>query len=86
MKNVMISELKAHLSEILSSVRRGEKVIVCDRRTPVAMLSPFEDRVNECEIRDPIAPMSAFGGVQKVKLGPGPDALKVLEDLREDAI
>ena len=41
MKEVKIAELKAHLSSHLAAVRKGESIIVCDRSTPVAQLTPI---------------------------------------------
>ena len=45
MKRVNIGDLKAHLSEYVQRVRKGEEVLVCDRNVPVARLTPcaFED-------------------------------------------
>jgi prevent-host-death family protein len=43
MRTVSISQLKARLSEQLRRVRAGDPVIVTDRGTPVAMLSPLTD-------------------------------------------
>jgi prevent-host-death family protein len=39
MRNVSVSELKAHLSQYLQEVRRGGEVQVLDRGVPVARLS-----------------------------------------------
>ncbi|HEY0781149.1 MAG TPA: type II toxin-antitoxin system prevent-host-death family antitoxin [Thermoanaerobaculia bacterium] len=41
MSSVRIAELKAHLSEHLRSVRRGETVTVLDRDRPIARLVPY---------------------------------------------
>jgi prevent-host-death family protein len=41
MKTVMISDLKAQLSAHLQRVQRGEEVLVCDRRKPVARIVPI---------------------------------------------
>ena len=38
---VKIADLKAHLSEYVKRARAGEQIIVCDRETPVAELSPL---------------------------------------------
>lgn len=43
MKTVSISELKTHLSKYLRMVGRGEKIVVMDRKEPVAQLGPLED-------------------------------------------
>ena len=39
--HVGIAELKAHLSEYVKRVKAGERIIVCDRDTPVAELLPL---------------------------------------------
>ena len=41
MASRQISDLKAHLSETLRSVQRGETVTVLDRKTPIARLVPY---------------------------------------------
>ena len=40
MKTTSVSELKAHLSEILRAVKAGEEVIVLEHRRPVALIRP----------------------------------------------
>jgi antitoxin (DNA-binding transcriptional repressor) of toxin-antitoxin stability system len=45
MKAVRIAELKAHLSEHLRAVRRGEILTVLDRDTPIARISPVGGEV-----------------------------------------
>jgi prevent-host-death family protein len=42
MKQVRIADLKAHLSEHLRTVRRGQRLTVLDRDTPVAEIVPYE--------------------------------------------
>ena len=43
MRSVSISQLKAHLSENLRYVERGERVVVTDRGRPIAVLGPVEE-------------------------------------------
>lgn len=43
MKKVGIADLKAHLSEHLRNVRRGQTLTVLDRDTPVARIVPFAE-------------------------------------------
>jgi prevent-host-death family protein len=43
MRRTKVSELKAHLSEVLAEVRGGESVVVCDRNTPIARLVPYDE-------------------------------------------
>jgi len=42
MKKVNIFEAKARLSDFVSAVERGERVIICRRNRPVAELRPIE--------------------------------------------
>jgi len=39
---VRIAELKAHFSQYLRIVRRGKEIVIKDRETPVARLTPLE--------------------------------------------
>jgi len=41
MKPVGIAELKSHLSRYIHAVRRGQTVVVLDRKEPVARVVPF---------------------------------------------
>lgn len=43
MKSVGIAELKARLSEYLRHVRRGDSLLVVDRKTPIARIIPAEE-------------------------------------------
>lgn len=47
MKRVNVHEAKAHLSQYLEEVERGETVIVCRRNVPVAELRALARRVVE---------------------------------------
>jgi len=39
---VRIAELKAHFSEYLRVVRHGREIVIKDRETPIARLTPIE--------------------------------------------
>lgn len=54
MKEVRIAELKARLSEYLRSVRRGERIVVMDRDTPIAEIVSIHER-SRLRIRKPAA-------------------------------
>lgn len=43
MKTINISTLKAHLSAELKKVRRGGKLVIVDRETPIAELVPYKE-------------------------------------------
>ncbi len=40
MRAINIAELKSHLSKYLRAVRKGERILVLDRKDPVAELIP----------------------------------------------
>ena len=42
MKTVGVRELKENLSQYLSSVKSGERIIVTDRKKEVAVISPYK--------------------------------------------
>ncbi|MFV1960113.1 MAG: type II toxin-antitoxin system Phd/YefM family antitoxin [Planctomycetota bacterium] len=41
MIRVNISEAKAHLSRLLRKLRRGERIVLCNRNVPVAEIVPL---------------------------------------------
>ena len=47
MPSISVSQLKARLSECLRLVRGGNTLVVTDRGTPVAMVSPLPPGENE---------------------------------------
>lgn len=79
MTSVGTAELKAHLSEHLQSVGRGETIVVVDGREPIARIVPIGPAELEWVIRP------ANGGLQDVKLlGPSRAGSDVVEQLREE--
>lgn len=79
MTSVGTAELKAHLSEHLQSVRRGETIIVLDRREPIARIVPIGAAGLELVVRP------AVGALHDVPLlGPCRSAGDVMEQLREE--
>jgi prevent-host-death family protein len=81
----MISELQAHLRELVAAARDGETIVVCDHRTPVALLTPLEGQ-GTLRVRKPSLPMSAAARVRTIELPPGVDPVAILDELREDKI
>ncbi len=77
MTEVKIAELKAHLSEYLRSVRRGNEVIVKDRETTVARIVPHGPQSAGLVTRPPtrtfreIAALLNSKARKKIKLKPG---------------
>ncbi len=55
MRSVSTAEFKAKLAQYLRIVRNGESVIVLDRKTPTAKVSPIEKTPNKkIFLRDPL--------------------------------
>lgn len=67
MKKVKIAYLKAHLSEHLRQVRRGETYTVMDRETPIARLLPYAAEAEPLRIRKPLRRVPTL---QDVRLPP----------------
>ena len=42
MRTINISQLKAHISEQLRAVRKGQRLVILNRDIPVAQLIPYE--------------------------------------------
>ena len=51
MRRVGVAELKSRLSEHLRAVKRGQTVIVLDRDTPIARITPIESNASTLVIR-----------------------------------
>jgi prevent-host-death family protein len=81
MRTVGIADLKAHLSEHLRAVRRGERLTIVDRGTPVATLSPVAAAASGLVVRPAKGKLSDF----KPRGAPRPDidAVAVLLEDRE---
>ena len=79
MTTVGTADLKAHLSEHLQAVRRGETIVVLDRREPIARIGPIAADGLELVVRP------AKGSIQDVPLlGPTRLGGDVLDQLREE--
>lgn len=79
MNTVGTADLKAHLSEHLQAVRRGETILVLDRREPIARIVPIGATGMELVVRP------AMGSLQEVPLlGPPSSPVDVMEQLREE--
>ena len=79
MITVGTADLKAHLSAHLQAVRRGETIVVLDRREPIARIVPIGAAGLELVIRP------ACGALQEVALlGPTRSTVDVLVQLREE--
>ena len=82
MKKVGIAELKAGLSAYLAEVRNGERLVVCDRTTPVAWLVPYGE-AEEALMVPPQAPPIAVKRIKPVKLRRKVDVVGLLRESRD---
>lgn len=82
MKKAKVSELKARLSAYLAEVRDGGSVIVCDRRTPIAQLIPFDDRADDLKIQEAGRPVSELSKVRAIRLRKRVDIERILREAR----
>jgi prevent-host-death family protein len=82
MKQVKIAELKAGLSGYLAEVRNGERLLVCDRATPIALLIPCAD-VEDVEIVPAKAPPIPLKQIRRVRLRKRVDVVAALRDSRD---
>ena len=83
MKHAQIADLKAHLSQYLAQVRRGDTVVVCDRRTPIARLVPYSEAEDTLLVREPTVSTADLKSVAGVKLKRGIDLVRILRDSRD---
>jgi prevent-host-death family protein len=79
---VNISELKAKLSAYVDAVRRGETVIVLDRKTPVAQLAPLAGEADDLCIAQATRPPREISTLPGVRPKCGVDVVKVLGESR----
>jgi prevent-host-death family protein len=82
MKQVKIAELKAGLSGYLAEVRNGERLLVCDRATPIALLIPCGE-VADVEIVPPKTAPIPLRQIRPVRLRKRVDAVALLRESRD---
>lgn len=82
MKAAKVSELKARLSFYLAEVRRGETVVVYDRKTPIARVVPYAERIDGIVIEGPRRPVSDLARVQGVSPLAAVDVVDILRESR----
>jgi prevent-host-death family protein len=91
METVGVRELRQHLSRYLRRVEAGERLVVTERRRPVALLGPLP------ETDDILDYLTAIGEVTEASgdlldlppprpAPPGPSLSEILDDLRADRI
>ena len=82
MKKAKISELKANLSSYLHEVRSGGSVIVCDRRTPVAQLIPFDAGSDDFHVQEASQPIHELSNIKSVRPLTKIDTDEILDKVR----
>ncbi len=83
MKEAEVSELKAHLSEYLARVRKGETIVVYDRKTPIARLIPYDEAIGGFRIEGPRRPISDLKKIRGVRLLKPIDVVRLLREDRD---
>jgi prevent-host-death family protein len=74
-----IASFKSHLGKFLRRVRQGEEVIVLDRKTPVARLVPYEEKLqHKVAVRKPVDSPGEIGKLSFPPANKGVDTLSVL--------
>jgi prevent-host-death family protein len=90
MEHVSVRDLRQHLSRYLRRVERGERLVVTERRRPVAMLGPLPE--NEDVLEYLIAIGEATPATSDLLDLPapirveGPSSEEILDELRADRI
>jgi len=54
MKAMTISYFKAHISEQLRKVRKGARIVISDRDSPVAQVVPYRQETQRLVVRPPL--------------------------------
>ena len=54
MKTMTISYFKAHISEQLRKVRKGARIVISDRDTPIAEVTPYRPEPALLTVRGPL--------------------------------
>jgi prevent-host-death family protein len=88
MEHVSVRDLRQHLSRYLRRVEAGERLVVTERRRPVAMLGPLPEQTDILDYLTAIGEASEPEG-DLLDLPPpiksdGPPMSEILDDLRED--
>jgi prevent-host-death family protein len=92
MEHVSVRELRQHLSKYLRRVEQGERLVVTERRRPVAMLAPLPEEDDVLDYLIAIGEATpAEGDLLDLPLPPpspvpGPSLSEILEEMRADTI
>ena len=74
MKRATISETKNQLSSLLEHVRRGEEVLILDRKVPIARIVPVA-KVGARDEETRLADLERRGVIRRPRLRPDPGLL-----------
>ena len=85
MKRANVSQLKARLSSYLADVRSGDTVIVCERATPIAQLTPLAADAEELIIREAVKPIRSLKKIRPVRMKRKTDVDKLLTEMRGES-
>jgi prevent-host-death family protein len=88
MEHVSVRDLRQHLSRYLRRIEAGERLVVTERRRPVAMLGPLPEETDILDYLTAIGEASEPEG-DLLDLPPpipsaGPPMSEILDELRED--
>jgi prevent-host-death family protein len=84
MRRTNVSQLKAHLSEVLAEVRGGESVVVCDRNTPIARLVPYEEPdAGDFRVEEATGTPGDLAKIRGVRPRRPVDVVKILRESRD---
>jgi len=91
MEHVSIRELRQHLSRYLRRVEKGERLVVTERRRPVAMLGPLPENADILDLMIATGEATApIGDLLDLPLPPpsppGTSMSEILDELREDTV
>lgn len=92
MEHVSVRDLRQHLSRYLRRVEAGERLVVTERRRPVAVLAPLPEKEDILEYLIAIGEATPAKGdlldlpPPEPSLIPGPPLSEILDELRADRI
>ncbi len=91
MEHVSVRELRQHLSRYLRRVEQGERIVVTERRRPVAMLGPLPENADILDLMIATGEATApIGDLLDLPLPPpsppGPSTAQILDELREERL
>ncbi len=92
MEHVSVRELRQHLSRYLRRVQAGERLVVTERRRPVAVLGPLPEEDDVLDYLIAIGEATSAEGdlldlpPPSPSSVPGPPLSEILEEMRADTV